>query len=311
MKYKEWLEEWLKNYIEPSSKQKTYTRYCEIVNQHIIPKLGLLDFDEITPFELQCFVTELVKSGNLKNGKGLSINSVNAIITVVQNSLKIAYMLGYSKAYVGDKIKRPKANEKKIECFTKEEQRKIEKYILNLKSYKLYGIILCLYTGLRIGELLALEWTDIDFKKEELQISKTCYDGKNDKGEFTRIVDKPKTENSNRIVPLPKQIIPLLKGMKKSSISNYVISNNGNYIFTRSYQRSFDALLKKLGIEHKGFHSLRHTFATRALECGMDVKTLSEILGHKSPTVTLNRYAHSLMEHKKSMMNKLGKQCLI
>lgn len=311
MKYKEWLEEWLKNYIQPSSKQRTYTRYCEIVNQHIIPRLGMLDFDEITPFELQCFVTELVKSGNLKNSKGLSINSVNAVITVVQNSLKIAYMLGYSKMYVGDKIKRPKASEKKIECFNTEEQRKIEKYILGLRSYRLYGIILCLYTGLRIGELLALEWTDVDFKKEEMRICKTCYDGKNDSGEFTRIIDKPKTECSNRVVPLPKQIIPLLKAMKKSSISSYVVSNNEKYIMVRSYQRSFESVLKKLGIEHKGFHSLRHTFATRALECGMDVKTLSEILGHKSPTVTLNRYAHSLMEHKKSMMNKLGKLCLV
>ena len=311
MKYKEWLGEWLKNYIEPSSKQKTYKRYCEIVNQHIIPRLGMLDFDEITPFELQCFVTELVKSGNLKNGKGLSINSVNGIITVVQNSLKIAYMLGYSKVYVGDKIKRPKAREKKIECFTKEEQRRIEKYILNLQSYKLYGIVLCLYTGLRIGELLALEWSNIDFKKEKMRVCKTCYDGKNDEGEFTRIVDRPKTECSNRIVPLPRQIIPLLRDMKKSSKSNYVISNNGKSIFVRSYQRSFERILKKLGIEHKGFHSLRHTFATRALECGMDVKTLSEILGHKNPTVTLNRYAHSLMEHKKSMMNKLGKLCVI
>ncbi|MBO5313181.1 MAG: site-specific integrase [Clostridia bacterium] len=310
MKYKDWLSEWLENYVKPSSKQRTYTRYCEIVNQHIQPRLGILELDKMSAFELQRFVTELVKNGNLKTGKGLSVNSVNAIITVVQNSLKTAHMLGYSKVYDGDKIKRPKASERKVECFTKDEQQRIEKYILNLKSYKLYGIVLCLYTGLRIGELLALEWQDIDFKKEEMRVYKACYDGKDDKGKFTRIVDRPKTECSNRIVPLPRQIIPLLRDMKKSSKSNYVISNNGKGIFVRSYQRSFELLLKKLGIEHKGFHSLRHTFATRALECGMDVKTLSEILGHKNPNVTLNRYAHSLMEHKKSMMNKLGRLCL-
>ena len=126
------------------------------------------------PFELQHFVTELVKSGNLKTGKELSVNSVNAIITVVQGSLKVAYMLGYTKEYVADKIKRPKAREKKIECFSIEEQRRIEGYILNSKCGKLYGVIICLYTGLRIGELLALEWSDIDFKKEELHICKTA-----------------------------------------------------------------------------------------------------------------------------------------
>jgi len=86
-----------------------------------------------------------------------------------------------------------------------------------------------------------------------------------------------------------------------------IYKNNHKIISVRSYQKTFASLLKKIGIEHKGFHSLRHTFATRALECGMDVKTLSEILGHKSPNITLTRYVHSLMEHKKNMMNKIGK----
>ena len=85
------------------------------------------------------------------------------------------------------------------------------------------------------------------------------------------------------------------------------MSMGGNAVSIRSYQRSFELLLKRQNIVHCGFHSLRHTFATRALECGMDVKTLSEILGHKNPTVTLNRYAHSLLEHKAAMMNRLGK----
>ena len=109
------------------------------------------------------------------------------------------------------------------------------------------------------------------------------------------------------MIPLPKQLLPLLKEHKKKSNSQYIVSSNGHGITVRSYQRSFELLQKRLGIERKGFHSLRHTFATRALECGMDVKTLSEILGHKNATVTLNRYAHSMMEHKKEMMNKLGK----
>ena len=99
----------------------------------------------------------------------------------------------------------------------------------------------------------------------------------------------------------------MMKALKKRSVSPFVVSASGNPVSVRSYQRSFELLLKKLKIPHRGFHSLRHTFATRALECGMDVKTLSEILGHKNPTVTLNRYAHSLMEHKADMMNRLGK----
>lgn len=307
MQYQEWLDHWLKNYIQPSSKQRTYTRYTEIVNQHIVPTLGRFELNELTPFALQCFVTELLNSGNLVTGKGLSPNSVNAIITVMQNSMKTAYALGYMTDYTADKIKRPKTGEKKVECFSSAEQKKMEQYILSKDKAKLLGILLCLYTGLRIGELLALEWTDIDLAKGELKVNKTCHDGKDKNGVFTRITDIPKTQSSIRTIPLPKQLLPLLREAKRKSHSIYFVSNGEKPISIRSYQRTFALLQQKLGIPHRGFHSLRHTFATRALECGMDVKTLSEILGHKNPTVTLNRYVHSLMEHKKEMMNRLGK----
>ena len=192
--------------------------------------------------------------------------------------------------------------EKQIACFSPSEQKIIEQAVLTDKRDKMIGILICLYTGLRVGELLALEWTDIDFSKNELSVNKTCHD----KG-TSRLTTAPKTISSVRAIPIPKQLIPILKQHKKQCKSQYVISENGTYISIRSYQRSFELLLKRLGIPHQGFHSLRHTFATRALECGMDVKTLSEILGHKNATVTLNRYAHSLMDHKRDMMNRLGK----
>ena len=137
-------------------------------------------------------------------------------------------------------------------------------------------------------------------EKGILAVCKSGHDGKGG-----MILEEPKTAASRRVIPLPKQLLPILKSIKKKSDSPFVVSSNGKAISVRSYQRSFELLLKKLKIAHKGFHSLRHTFATRAIECGMDVKTLSEILGHKNPTVTLNRYAHSLMELKAEMMNKL------
>ena len=211
------------------------------------------------------------------------------------------------KIYNANKIKYPKTNEKHVECFSLQEQKIIEQYVLNSKKDKLLGIIICLYTGLRIGELLALEWNDIDFKLNIISINKSCYDSKNSKGEYERIITTPKTTSSIRIIPIPKQLIIILHKIKNSSHSINIISNGSKIVSIRSYQKSFELILKKLNISHKGFHSLRHTFATRALECGMDVKTLSEILGHKSPTITLNRYAHSLIEHKKAMMNKIGK----
>ena len=302
MKYIDWLIQWLENYIRPSVKVRTYERYKLIIEQHIKDKIGGVELSDLSPLILQPLITELLQNGNKKTGKGLSASSVNAVISVIQGSLKTAHMLGLTKEYTADKLKRPKLKEKPVECFTLAEQKQIEHAIRSGKKDKLYGIILCLYSGLRIGELMALQWSDIDFVKGVLTVSKSCHDGKDG-----LIIDEPKTSTSRRMIPLPKQLLPMMKALKRRSVSPFVVSASGNPISVRSYQRSFELLLKKLNIPHKGFHSLRHTFATRALECGMDVKTLSEILGHKNPTVTLNRYAHSLMEHKADMMNRLGK----
>ena len=302
IKYIDWLMQWIENYIRPSVKMRTYERYKLIVEQHIKDKIGDMELNKLSPLVLQSFITGLLQNGNKKTGNGLSANSVNAVISVIQSSLKTAHMLGLTAEYTADKLKRPKLTEKPVECFTITEQKQIEKAVMNGKKDKLYGILLCLYSGLRIGELIALQWSDIDLTKGILTVSKSCHDSKDG-----LIIDAPKTVSSRRVIPLPKQLLPILKSIKKKSAAPFVVSAKGRAVSVRSYQRSFELLLKRLNIPHKGFHSLRHTFATRALECGMDVKTLSEILGHKNPTVTLNRYAHSLMEHKADMMNRLGK----
>ena len=306
MKYKEWLIDWLGNYIMPSAKDKTYVRYSDIANQHLIPNLGEYELNELSPIVVQRFITELMQAGNLRTGKGLAANSINSIITVIQGSMSTAYRMGYVSVYEMDKVKRPKIQEKPIEAFTPSEQKQIEQAVLADKREKMKGVIICLYTGLRIGELLALEWDDIDFSKAELKVTKTCHDGKNKDGKFGRITELPKTTNSRRTIAIPKQLLPLLREMKKKSKSNLVISGD-KPLFVRSYQRSFELLLNKLGIPRHGFHTLRHTFATRAIECGVDVKTLSETLGHKNASITLNRYVHSFMDHKHSMMDKVGK----
>ena len=302
MKYQHWLDIWLKNYVKPSAKERTYIRYEQLIRTHIAPKIGDADLNALTPILLQSFVTELSACGNVKTGNGLSANTVNAVISVLQNSLRTAHLLGYARDYTANMIKRPKLKERKIECFTLAEQKRIEAAVFGSHKTKMFGIVLCLYTGLRVGELIALQWKDIDLQKGLLTVSRSCHDA-SDGIAF----DEPKTASSRRVIPLPKQLLPHLKRIKKNSNSAFVVSADGNAVSVRSYQRSFELLLKKLHIAHRGFHSLRHTFATRALECGMDVRTLSEILGHKNPTVTLNRYAHSLLEHKAAMMNRLGK----
>ena len=303
MKYKTWLFEWLALYVKPATKIRTYEKYSRQIKLHILPALGELDLHELTATVLQRFTVELSQ-------KGLSANTVNGIISILKSSLKRAVLLGVTDKEFTTAIVRPKQREKQVECFSKDEQRKIEQYILENKKNNLFGVVLCLYTGLRIGELLSLTWEDVDLKKAIITVSKSCQDAW-ENGKYVKRIDTPKTHSSTRIIPLPKQLLPHLKELKKMGKSNYVICGqrvHGAHI--RSYQRNFELLLKRLKLSHKGFHSLRHTFATRALECGMDVKTLSEILGHTNPTVTLKRYAHSMLEHKTEMMNRIGKLLL-
>ena len=166
------------------------------------------------------------------------------------------------------------------------------------------GVVFCLYTGLRIGELLALTWADIDFSARRLYVGRTCRDGYSDG--YVRQTNSPKTPSSERCIPLSGSICALLKGMKKVSRSEYVISHGARPVPVRSYQRTFERLLVRLGIPRRGFHALRHTFATRAAESGMDAAVLAELLGHSSPVITLGRCVHPSESHKIKCMNRLA-----
>lgn len=307
MKYNIWLKEWLKNYVKLSSKIRTVERYEQIIYLHINPHLGNKEISQLDSTILQNFISMLLLNGNKRTGAGLASNTVNSIINVLQNSLRIAFNLGFIKKDIYTTIARPKIYEKKIDCFSLSEQKTIEKAIFQSNKSYLIGILLVLYTGLRIGELLALTWDDIDFTTDILTIDKSCHDGKNNQGMYGRIIESPKTISSIRSIPIPKQLIRILKCYKYRNSCSYIVSKKNKPISVRSYQRIYQVFIEKLNINYHSFHTLRHTFATRALECGMDVKTLSEILGHKSATITLNRYVHSMNEHKKKMMNLVGK----
>lgn len=306
MKLKELLNDWLQKYIKHSIKLRTFLLYQGIIKNHIVPILGEYKLHDLSPKIIQNFISSKIEDGNLSNKQKLSYNTVYSITSVLKQVLKYAFSLSLLPKDLLTTIKLPPVSEKKIEIFETFEQQKIENYCLFSKPNYI-GIVLCLYTGIRIGELLALTWEDIDLENKIISINKSLSILKI-KGSSSKHIDKPKTKSSVRIIPIPKQLIPFIKKIKKTSQSKYLISTRNNeMVDIRSYQRSFEAMQKRLNIKYRNFHSLRHTFATRALELGMDVKTLSEILGHNNATVTLNRYTHSLLEYKKEMINKLGK----
>ncbi len=306
MKLKELLHTWLNKYAKLSLKLRSFNRYEELINIHLNPILGEYDIQDITPTILQDFVLQKLKNGNTITHYPLASNTVYNIISVLKQSFKLAYTLELISKNPTQSIKLPKSKEKEVQALTRNEQKLLEEYCLKSNRQNYIGIIICLYTGIRLGELLALTWNDIDFNKKLLYIKKTSYTLKHNNKNII-VTDTPKTKKSNRVIPLPDKIINLLSICRNSSNSDFIISSyNNKMVDTRSYQRTFESILNKCKIKHYNFHCLRHTFATRALELGMDIKTLSEILGHTNVAITLNRYAHSLLEYKIQEMNKIA-----
>ena len=294
MKVRDWINRWLDVYVKNGVRENTYHKYCQLIDSHILPYIGDTELNALKADAIRRFI-----SVELHEKKGLSASSVNTVLSVLKSALKEAEDAEIIWKNPCRNIKRFTVNERKIDAFTRTEQGIIENYIIHKKRNKLYGILICLYSGLRIGELLALTWNDVDFRRDIMTINKTISIG----GKLS----PTKTQSGVREIPICKRLLPFLKEMRKSATSEFVIETNGHYTDIRGYQGLFHRLLKKLNVRPLGFHSLRHTYATRAMESGVDFKTLSVLMGHANAMITINRYAHSMMDTKRKAINKLSK----
>lgn len=300
----EWLEKFQKEHI----KARTYNRYQGLIEMHIVPALGDQDISILSRREIQNFLINQKRDGNMRSKETLSATSTNMMLSLLNLAFEYACDMEYIKENPCIRIRRARADTKKVEAFSTDEQRAVEAEIAKSGDRRLHGIILCLYTGVRLGELIALTWSDIDFKLGTLKVTKTAYRAQNEYGIWNLCIDTPKTESSERVIPLPKYITDMLSQDRNVAKTPYIVENKkAERMSIRSYQYLFERLTEKASVRKLNFHALRHTFATRALECGMDIKTLSELMGHKNASITLNRYAHSMMDTKIAAMNKLEK----
>ena len=188
MKYKDWLMQWLEIYMKPTVKNHTFEHYWGIVNKKIIPALGDYELETLRAEILQKFTAELCKC--------YSANTVGGIVSVLKNSLKTAHRIGVIDNEYTDSILMPKVHEKEVSCFSLIEQKKIENAVLNSGKDSLFGIILCLYTGLRIGELMGLQWKNIDLQKGLLFVKYTANDVWGGANSYIKQLDVPKTDSS-------------------------------------------------------------------------------------------------------------------
>ena len=298
--------EWFES-IKLHTKTSTQNKYHNMLTNYILPEYGNQPFSTITYEFIEAHCKFLLESGG-KKGNGLSPKTVSDVLAIIRNISKFAIRKGIYVANDANAVQ-IRQDIKPMRVLNKAEQSQLCEYILKKPEACSIGILVCMFTGLRIGEICALRWEDISFSDQSIYIHHTLQRIQMHRGHGAKtevVVTTPKSSCSIRKIPLPDEILEILVLNKKAS-SGYVLTNDEyKFIEPRTMQNKFKKILKAVGIENANFHALRHTFATRCVELGFDVKSLSEILGHATVNITMNRYVHPTYEMKKKNMQKLS-----
>lgn len=284
------MEEWL-NSAKNQLKISTLQKYSSIIQNHI-SQIGNLPIKFVTNEVISQFTDSLLEQ--------LSRETVNQILIVLGMGFNFAK--AQYNAVLPD-IHLLKCAKPGVRVLSISEQNALVNYLRSCGDIFAFGILLALFTGMRVGEICALKWENIS--AETIRICATMQRLKSSLGKTEVVILPPKTECSNREIPIPKTLIFELE--KRRKIGGFVlVQANGNPVEPRLLQSRFSRIVGACGLSDVHFHTLRHTFATRCVEAGVDIKTLSEILGHSDVKTTLNRYVHSSLELKKSCLDKLA-----
>lgn len=284
---------WLQN-KKPHIKPSTYSRYLSITRKHIDSYFKNRRISEITVFMIQNFSAELQQR--------LKPKTVRDILTVLGQILDYAADQGFCSRY-SEKIQLPKDTADAAEILSLAEQQKFAAFLSQNMDLQKLGVLICLYTGMRLGEICGLRWNDIDFMNRIIRIKRTIQRISSEYGGTRFLIDTPKTQKSIRDIPVPEFLMDYLNQYKCSNLSAFILTGTEQFMQPRTYQNRFKSYLRICGLpEEFHFHTLRHTFASRAVELGFDTKTLSEILGHANVSITLNCYVHASMDLKRRNM---------
>lgn len=291
------FSEWL-GAVRNTVKESTFANYTMKINHHILPEFGAVPYDRLTSASVHDFITRKINSG-------LSAKYVSDIIIILKSMAKYMKRVHDYRNPV-EYVNLPKQKKHEKILYSTAQQRKLAAFLLQNLNLTSLGILLSLYTGLRIGEICGLKWKDIDFSQKILSVNRTVQRIQNVSGSKLTVTS-PKTASARRSIPIPFCIIKLLQRFASAG-EMYVLSGTEKPVEPRTMQNRFRAILKKAGLPSINFHSLRHMFATNSLQAGFDVKTLSEILGHASVETTLSAYVHSSMKRKVMCMDMLMKK---
>ncbi len=297
-----YCDEWLR-LRKPKVKEATYIKYNTALEKHIKPKLGGCFALGITINLIDDFTRELLFE------EELAPKTVRDILVVLKDILKYTSSL-FPGIFPTIEITYPKCNRQEMRVLSREEQQRFIAYLLDDMDACKFGVLLTLFTGIRIGELCALRWECISLEEKTMRIIATMQrlrDTDMAGSARTRLViGTPKSDTSMRTIPLTDYTVELCGKMRPKSSTTYILTGTEKCMEPRTLQYRMEKYTRECGLEGVHFHTLRHTFATRAVEVGFEIKSLSEVLGHASTTITLDRYVHSSMELKRDNMNKLS-----
>lgn len=299
---------WLRQH-KYQTKESTYAHYINIVDTHIDPTIGSMQLADLNTEIIEKFSFEKLENGRFDGTGGLSSKTVRDILEILKLIIDYAEKHGFVQPD-SIHISFPKSKKAEIQILSHAEQIQLEACVKIPENTYQLGVLLSLYTGLRIGEICGLKWEDLDLSVGQILVQRTI-SRINDtdihaQAKTKIVITAPKTNASRRCIPIPSFLISILKiYQQKADGDCFVITGTIHYMEPRSYANKFEHYLKGCGIKHYSFHVLRHTFATRCIESGFDLKSLSEILGHADVSLTLNRYVHASMELKRSNMEKL------
>ena len=277
-------------------KESTASRYRYVVRQYIQPQLGAAPLYTLTEERVAAFYQRL-------QGQGLSPKSARDVGVLLRAILRTATKRGCFCTGVNAEL--PVCKKRQVEIFTEPEILRLAQHIVNKPDLTGLGVLLALNSGLRLGELCALRWSDIDlhagFLRVEREVQRLY-----EQGRTRLIVQLPKSESSLRRIPLPADILSLLAAHKpKNAGSVCLLTGTAAPLEPRTMQNRYRTLLKRAGVPYRNFHALRHTYATRCIEQNVDVKSVSEMLGHSDVRITLQTYVHVSLRHKRQAVQSI------
>ena len=299
----ELLELWLADRY-PHVKHSSHACYTALVERHILPQLGMLPVRELTVQKVEQYLTDMKKRGRKDHKGGLSPKTISDIFFVLKSALKLAKRQhGFTDINGVMELKGPTVPKRRIEVFGEYEITRMSELLLSNWDINHASLFLTLNTGIRLGELCGLRWSDFDVRENQVRIARTVQRIQTGKG--TRlIVQSPKTDSSERIIPLhPRLIRMLLELCRNDDPKVYLLSGTNHPLDPRTIQYRFRKFLKDNSLTIRNFHVLRHSFASRCIEKGMDVKCLSEILGHSNIKTTMQLYVHPSMAKKRAYLH--------